>query len=54
MLAYQQRIDPSAAMWHAGYVMGWITAAQGLPRVQHLCKPRRLAKGHPGNLILNR
>lgn len=29
-------------MWQAGYVLGWITAAQGLPRVQHVCKPRRM------------
>ncbi|HEY7415660.1 MAG TPA: hypothetical protein VH593_10745 [Ktedonobacteraceae bacterium] len=28
-------------MWRAGFLMGWLTAIHGLPRLQHSCKIAR-------------
>ena len=41
LLTGRQRNTTHTAIWNAGYIMGWITATHGIPRVQHVCKPRR-------------
>jgi hypothetical protein len=41
MMRKRQRNTTHAEMWNVGYVMGWITATHGIPRLRHLCKPVR-------------
>jgi hypothetical protein len=41
LLRKRQRNTTHAEMWNVGYVMGWITATHGIPRLRHYCKPAR-------------
>jgi hypothetical protein len=41
MLKRRQHNTTRSEMWNVGYVMGWITATHGIPRLRHFCKPVR-------------
>ncbi len=41
LIKKRQHNKTRSEMWNAGYVMGWITATHGIPRLRHFCKPRR-------------